>query len=323
MRSLLVAVVLFACGVIAPAQQTPKKIPKIGFVSVSGTAMAPGRGIETFRQQLREFGYIERQNIQIEYRFGREKPDQIPQTVSELVQLPVDVLVLSSTEAIRAAQQATKTIPIVIIAAFDPVATGLVDSLARPGGNITGITRFTRDLSGKRLELLKEAIPRISRVGILGTERGTFFKGYETNALSLKIPVQLLEVRRGPNPDLEGILQAAIKGRVSALIVASSSQIGGFIKQINELAVEKRLPTMHEFVDWVEGGGLMSYSSSEAESFRRAAVYVDKILKGTKPAELPVEQPMKFEFVINLKTAKQIGLDIPQWTLMKADRVIK
>ena len=318
----LVATLLLAWFDPADAQQ-PAKIPRIGYVSVSGVPNAPGTLVETFRQKLRELGYIEGQNILVEYRYAAEKPDQIPRFVAELVQLQVDVLVSSSSDAIRAAKQATKTIPIVMVASFDPVATGIVDSLARPGGNITGLTKLTRELSGKRLELLKEAFPQISRVGILGTQGGTFFKEYEVAALALKIPLQLFEVLRGPNPDLDGTFQAATKGRVSALIVAGSSQINIFQKRINELAIEKRLPSMHETPGWVDRGGLMSYSSNDAENFRRAAVFVDKILKGTKPADLPVEQPMKFEFIINLKTAKQIGLTIPPNVLVRADRVIR
>ena len=318
----LLVALAFASSHLAEAQQ-PKKVPRIGYVSVSGVPNAPGRFVETFRQKLRELGYIEGQNILVEYRYAAEKPDQIPRFVAELVQLQVDVLVSSSSDAIRTAKQATKTIPIVIVAAFDPVATGLVDSLARPGGNITGLTKLTRELSGKRLELLKETLPQLSRVGIFGTEGGTFFKEYEAAALSLKIPVQLLEVRRGPNPDLDGTFQAAIKGHVKALIVAGSSQINNYQKRINELAIEKRLPSMHETSGWVDRGGLMSYSADDAESFKRAAIYVDKILKGAKPADLPVEQPMKFEFVINLKTARQIGLTIPQSVLYRADKLIK
>ena len=306
---------------LAHAQQ-PKKIPRIGYVSVSGVSNAPGLFVETFRQKLRELGHIEGQNVLIEFRYAAEKPDQIPRFVSEMVQLPVDVLVLSSAEAIRTAKQATKTIPIVIVTSQDPVATGLVDSLARPGGNITGLTRFTRELSGKRLELLKETFPQMARVGLLGNQGGAYIKDYEAAALSLKIPIQLLEVRRS-NPDIDETFQAAVKARVSALIVAGSSQINNHRKRINELAIEKKLPSMHEVTTWVDRGGLMSYSSDDRENFRRAAIFVDKILKGTKPSDLPVEQPMKFEFVVNLTTAKQIGLTIPPEILARANRIIR
>ena len=308
-------------GALAHAQQ-PKKIPRIGYVSVSGVSNAPGQFVQTFRQKLRELGHIEGQNVLIEFRYAAEKPDQIPRFVSEMVQLPVDVLVLSSAEAIRTAKQETKTIPIVIVTGQDPVATGLVDSLARPGGNITGVARLTRELSGKRLELLKEVFPQMARVGILGAQGGAYIKDYEAAALSLKIPLQLLEVRRS-NPDIDATFQAANKTRVSALIVAGSSQLNNHRKRINELAIEKRLPSMYEVAAWVDGGGLMSYSSDDRENFRRAAVFVDKILKGAKPSDLPVEQPMKFEFVVNLTTAKQIGVTIPPNVLVRADRVIR
>jgi putative ABC transport system substrate-binding protein len=246
--------------------------------------------------------------------------------VAELVHLNVDVLFVANLPAIRAAKQATKTIPILMVTTVDPVATGIVDSLARPGGNITGFTTLTRELSGKRLELLKEAVPRASRVGVLWDANGPGptigYKEYEAVARALKIPLQSLEVR-GPNPDLERAFQTAAKGRASALIAITNPLLGRYQKQIADLAIKKRLPLMCERSNWVEAGGLMSYSADDAESYRRAAVYVDKILKGRTPADLPVEQPMKFEFVVNLNTAKQIGLTIPQWTLMKADRVIR
>jgi putative ABC transport system substrate-binding protein len=316
-----IAFVLVVTGAVAQAQQAAK-IPRIGYVSVSGNPNTPGPLVEVFRQGLRDLGYTEGKNILVEYRYAAEKPDRVPGFVAELVQLKVDVLVSSSSEAIRAAQQATKTIPIVMLTSQDPVATGIVDSLARPGGNITGLTRLTRELSGKRLELFKEVFPGISRVGVLGTQGGTGVKDYEAAAHVLKIPLQLLEVR-GPNPDLEGAFQAAVKGRVSALIVVGSSLINGYRKRITELAKENRLPLIHETSQSVEAGGLMSYSANDLEVFRRAATYVDKILKGAKPADLPVEQPTKFELVINLKTAKQLGLTIPQSVLFRADKVIK
>jgi len=236
------------------------------------------------------------------------------------------VLVSGNSEAIRAAKQATKTIPIVIVLAADPVATGIVDSLARPGGNITGLTRLTRELSGKRLELLKEAIPRISRLAVLwdadSASAAIAFKEYEAAARALKIPLQSLEVRSS-NPDVEGAFQAAAKGRANALVTVRSAVLNRYPKQIADLAVKNRLPSMNEGSEYVEAGGLMSYSSNDADQFRRAAYFVDKILKGTKPADLPVEQTTRFEFVINLKTAKQIGLTIPPNVLVRADKVIK
>jgi putative ABC transport system substrate-binding protein len=238
----------------------------------------------------------------------------------------VDVLVVSTGPTIRAAKQATKTIPIVIVTTEDPVAAGLIDSLARPGGNITGLTRLTRELSGKRLELLKEIVPTISRVGVLWdanvTTPGSALKDYETAAPALKLRLQSLEVR-GPKPDLEGAFKAAAKGRANALVTILNPLLNRYQKQIADLAIKHRLPSMFESNYYVEAGGLMSYATDDAANFRRAATYVDKILKGAKPADLPVEQPTKFEFVINLKTAKQIGLTIPPNVLARADKVIK
>jgi putative tryptophan/tyrosine transport system substrate-binding protein len=325
--SILVAVVLLAVAVIAEAQQ-PKKVPSVGFLlqRVSPTPTTPDPFTDAFRQGLRDLGYIEGKNILVEYRYGEGKRDRTLSQVAELVQLKVDVLVVRSLSAIRAAKQATKTIPIVILTNVDPVATGLIDSLARPGANITGISLLTRELSGKRLELLKEAVPGISRVGVLrdadSAAAAIDSKEYEAAARALKIQFLSLKVR-GPNPDYEGAFQAAAKGRASAIIAVSGPLATSYPKRIADLAIKYRLPSMHEGRQLVEAGGLMSYSSSDTESFRRAATYVDKILKGAKPADLPVEQPTKFELVINLKTAKQIGLTIPQSMLYRADKVIK
>jgi putative tryptophan/tyrosine transport system substrate-binding protein len=261
----------------------------------------------------------------VEYRFD-VNPERFPSHVAELVELKVDVLATGNLAAIRAAKQATKTIPIVMVTTVDPVATGLVDSLAHPGGNITGLTRLTRELSGKRLELLREVVPRMSRVGVLwdaddpGAVNG--FKEYDTAARALKIPIQSLQVRSS-NPDFEQAFRDATKGRTSALVTIRSALLLRHAKQIAELAIKNRLPCMCEGRESVEAGGLMSYSANDAENYRRAATYVDKILKGTKPADPPVEQPTKFEFVINLKTAKQIGLTIPPNVLARADRVIR
>jgi putative tryptophan/tyrosine transport system substrate-binding protein len=310
---------------LAEAQQ-PKKVPRIGWVSGSGDPNTPGPQVEAFRQGLRDLGYIEGKNMVVEYRYAEGKMDRMPSLVAELVQLQVDVLVSPNGPAILAAKQATKTVPIVMVVVLDPVATGIVNSLARPGGNITGVSTLNRELSGKRLELLKEAVPRMSRLGVLwdvnapGPKSG--FKAYEDAARALKIQLQSLEVR-GPNPDFEGAFQAATKGRVNALITVRAAVLNRYAKQIADLAIKNRLPSMHEQSQYVEAGGLMSYSTDDTESFKRAAVYVDKILKGTRPADLPVEQPMKFEFVINLQSAKQIGLTIPPNLLARADKVIR
>jgi putative ABC transport system substrate-binding protein len=310
--------------------QQPAKVPRIGYLSRTGDSKNPGPQVEGFRQGLRDLGYIEGKNILVEYRYIEGKSDSIPSIATELVQLKVDVLVLGPLPAIRAAKQATKTIPIVMVTTQDPVAAGFVDSLARPGGNITGLTILQRELSGKRLELLKEAVPGISRVAALvdviqlselsgGTAND--FQWYEAPARALKLQLQPLAVR-GPNPDFEGV-QAAAKGRASALFTVSGGLFNPHIKRIMDLAIKNRLPSIHERSDYVEADGLMSYSADDAESYRRAAYYVDRILKGTKPAELPVEQATKFEFVINLKTAKQIGLRIPPDVLARASRLIK
>jgi putative ABC transport system substrate-binding protein len=322
---LTLCAMLLALCVSAEAQQATK-IPQIGLV-VANRETTSARELQ---QGLRELGYIEGKNILFEYRYTQQNLDRIPSLVSELVQLKVDVIVLSNFRAIRAAKQATQTIPVVMVTTQDPVETGIIDSLARPGGNITGLTRLTRDLSGKRLELLKEAVPKISRVGILWDSRPDIeasgsaiaLKEYEEAAHALKLRLQSLEVH-GPNPDWEGAFQAASKGRAGALITIHNALIVRYPKRIADLAIKNRLPSMYEGSSYVEAGGLMSYSSNDADQYKRAAVYVDKILKGTKPADLPVEQPTKFEFVINLKTAKALNLTIPQSVLFRADKVIK
>jgi putative tryptophan/tyrosine transport system substrate-binding protein len=304
------------------AQQT-KKVPRIGYVSGTG---ANNPDIEAFRQGLRDLGYVEGKTIFVEYRYAEGKLDRVPGLVAELVQLKVDVVVCGVLPGIRAAKEATKTIPIVMVTTQDPVAVGLIDSLARPGGNITGLATLRRELAGKRLELLTEVIPKMSRVGVLWDANAPgpaiAFKEYEAAARAVKKPLQSLEVR-GPNPDLEGAFQAATKGRANGLITIANPVLNRYPKQIAELAIKNRLPSMCEQRRYVEDGCLVSYAANDDDQYRRAATYVDKILKGAKPADLPVEQPMKFELVINLKTAKQIGLTIPPNVLARADRVIK
>jgi putative ABC transport system substrate-binding protein len=321
----LLATFLLATASFADAQQ-PTKVPRIVYVSTAGDSRNPGPQVEPFRQGLRDLGYIQGKNILIEYRYLEGKLDRLPSVLAELVQLKVDALYVASLTGIRAAKQATKTIPIVIVTTADPVAAGLIDSLARPGGNVTGLTLLTRDLTGKQLELLKEVVPTTSRVGFLldadSTPASVRFKEYEAAASALKISLQSLAVRR-QNPDFEAAFQIAAKGRVSAFITVRSSLFMDNRKQIADLAIKNRLPSMNEINDYVEAGGLMSYSAKYADQYKRAAVYIDKILKGAKPADLPVEQPTKFEFVINLKTAKQIGLTIPPTVLARAERVIR
>jgi putative ABC transport system substrate-binding protein len=312
--------VLFALSLPAQAQQ-PGKMPRIGYAASGGDINNPGFIVEAFRRGLRDLGYIEGKNIVVEYRYPGADPRDLG-FITELIQLKVDVLVSSSAAAIRAAKQTTKTIPIVMMASFDPVETGIVDSLARPGGNITGVARLTHELSGKRLELFKEAVPRISRVGVFADRESVSLREYERAARTLNLSFESLEVNH-PNPDLEAVFRSAAKARVNAVIMTSSRSINRYAKQIIELALKNRLPSMFEISTRVDAGGLMSYSADDAALFRRAAVYVDKILKGAKPADLPIEQPTKFEFVINLKTAKALNLTIPQSVLFRADRVIK
>ena len=313
------------CGAVAQAQQ-PTKIPRIGYVSTNGDPSRPPSFVEAFGQGLRDLGYIEGKNIQVEYRYAEGKLDRVPGLITELVTLNVDALVLGTSTAIHAATKATNTIPIVMVTNSDPVAAGIVNSMARPGGNVTGLSTLGRDLSGKRLELFKEMVPGISRIGVLwhadGATAARSLKEYQAAALALKVQVQSLELR-GASPDLYGAFKAATKDRVSALITDRAPVFNRYAKRIADLAIENRLPSMYSGNEYVEAGGLVSYATNNADQYRRAAWYVDKILKGANPAELPVEQPTKFELVINLKTAKQIGLTIPRHVLARADRVIK
>jgi len=322
------ALTLLLLAVCFPAEaQQPTNVPRIGYVSGSGNPKTPGPQVEGFQQGLRDLNYIEGKNILVEYRYVERGLDRVPGLVAELVRLKVDVLVATFTVATRAAKQATKTIPIVMVSGSDPIAEGYVDSLAHPGGNLTGVARFTRELSGKRLELLKEAVPRISRVGVLWDGNAApgpaiAFKEYEAAARNLKLVFQSLEVR-GPDPDLDGAFQAAAKGRANALIVVRNITVDRHSKRIIDFTSKNRLPSMWEGSEFAEAGGLMSYSSDDSANYRRAAYYVDKILKGTKPGNLPIEQPTKFELVFNLQTAKQIGVTIPQSLLYRADKVIR
>ena len=316
---------LFALCLSVEAQQ-PAKISRIGVLSSSGNSGTPGSQIEAFRQGLRDLGYIEGKNILVEYRYAEGEQDHIPSLVTELVQLKVDVLVVTALTAVRAAKQATKTTPVVMVILSDPVATGLVDSLARPGGNITGFTRLTRELNGKRLELLKEAIPGISSAAVYwdadAPGAAAALKEYDAASRALKMKLQPLALR-GPNPDFEEPLRIAAKTPLGALVTINNALVRRYSKRIADLAIRYRLPSMYEGRDYIAVGGLMSYSANETEAYTRAAIYVDKILKGKKPADLPVEQPSKFEFVINLKTAKQIGVTIPPNMVARADKVIR
>ncbi len=323
---LALGAVLFALGLSAEAQQA-KKVPRIGYLSATTPSVISDR-TEAFRQGLRELGYVEGKNIVIEWRCAEGKLDRLPALAAELVALKVDVIVTGGSGATRPAKQATVTIPIVMTQDSDPVASGFVASLARPGGNITGLSTLAPEISGKRLELLKEIVPRLSRVAVIGTSTSQEYahelKEIELAAGALGVKLQHVDVL-APT-DIEPAFQAAAKARADAVLWVVSARVAARARtqtQIVDLAVKNRLPAIHESRTAVEAGALMSYGVSLSDLDRRAAVYVDKILKGTNPAELPVEQPIKFEFVINLKTAKQIGLTIPPNVLARADKVIR
>ena len=307
--------------------QQPTKIPVLGYVAgVRRSEISRDPNIQAFRQRLKELGYVEGKNIRIEYRYVEGKgPSAEAEYARELVRLNVDVMVVGAYPSIRAAKEATKKIPIVMVSGNDPVGYGLIDSLSHPGGNITGVSHLARELSGKRLELLSEIVPNLSRVGFLLPKAlidRDVLKRYEVVARALKIEHRSIEIQTD-SPDLPTAFDGAIKARVNAIIPIRNGTINVLTPRIAELAIKNHLPTMFERVGAVEHGGLASYSADELEGHRRAAVYVDKILKGVKPADLPVEQSTKFPFEINLKTANQIGLAIPQRTLARADRVIK
>jgi putative tryptophan/tyrosine transport system substrate-binding protein len=320
--SILIAVVLLAVAVTVEAQQ-PKKVARIGFLAAT-TAASPAR-FEAFRQALRELGYVEGKNIVIEWRRAEGKFDQLPDLATELVRLKVDVIVTAGGASTRPAKEATVTIPIVMASDNDPVGSGFVASLARPGGNITGLSQMAPELAGKRLELLKEIVPKLSRVAVLGELKNPgnaqALRETELAAGAFGVQLQSFDVR-GPK-DIETGFQAAIKGRADAVLMLGGPVATAQRVQIVEIAAKNRLPAIYPQSDYMDVGGLMFYGPSISDLFRRAATYVDKILKGAKPADLPVEQPTTFEFIINLKAAKQIGLTIPPNVLVRADRVIK
>ncbi len=314
---------LLALSLPAEAQQ-PTKIPRIGYLYVAFPSTSPAR-TEAFRQGLRELGYVEGKNIVIDWRFAEGKLDRLPALAAEVVRLKVDVIVTGGAAATRPAKEATVTIPIVMAQDSDPVGNGFVASLAHPGSNITGLATLTPEISGKRLEVLKETVPRLSRLAVLGTstEPGNALSLRETELTAgvFGVQIQYLEV---PDPkDIGTAFHAASRGRADAILVLPGTVLNSRRTQIVDLAVKSRLPAIYYAAEWVEDGGLMSYGVNFNDLFRRAATYVDKILKGRKPADLPVEQPTKFELVINLKTAKQIGLTIPPDVLALADKVIR
>jgi putative tryptophan/tyrosine transport system substrate-binding protein len=319
----LLGVMLFAVCVSVRAQQ-PQKIHRIGVLGATSPATIAAR-LDAFRQGLRELGYIEGKNIVVEYRYADGKLNRVPALAAEMVRLNVEVILTGGSAATRPAKEATTTIPIVMAQDTDPVGNGFVTSLARPGGNITGLSIVAPEIGGKQLELLKESVPKLLRVVVPSNPDEASYaqlrKETELAAKALKIETQFLDAR-GPQ-DIDTAFREATKRRADAILVPTMPIVAVQRAQIADLAVKNRLPAMYGQPEYVELGGLMFYGASINDLFRRAATYVDKILKGAKPADLPVEQPTKFELVINLKAAKQIGLTIPPNVLARADRVIR
>ena len=321
--SILFVAALLAVAVVAEAQQ-PAKITRIGYLDAVSLSVNAAR-VEAFRQSLRKLGYVEGKNIFIEWRSADGKLDRLPALAAELVHLKVDIIVTGGRSATRAAKEATSTIPIVMTQETDPVANGFVASLARPGGNITGLSTLAPELSGKQLELMKEIIPKLSRVAVFGSStspgNAQSLREVDLAARAFKVQLQYLDV---VDPkDIETAFRTASNGRADGVLVLNSAVFSSRRTQLVDLALKSRLPAIYWSSDFVEDGGLMTYSTSVTDLNRRAATYVDKILKGAKPADLPVEQPTKFEFIINLKAAKQIGLTIPPNLLARADKVFK
>jgi putative tryptophan/tyrosine transport system substrate-binding protein len=323
-KTVVVLVIGLALGLggLAQAQQQAK-ILKIGYLSAVPDRQ--GGASESVKRELETLGYVEGKNITFESRYADNKLDRLPALADELVGRNVDLLLASSNPAALAAKNATRTIPIVFLGAGDPVALGLVDSLARPGGNITGITSIGAVLAGKRLELLKETITNLSRVGVLWNpkEAASIQQWKESQFSARELGLQLHSMEVSSADKYESAFKEAMKARSTALAVTQHTMAVGNQKRIAELAAKNRLPAIYPREDFVDSGGLMSYGADRAEPYRRAAYYIDRILKGSKPADLPVEQPTKFELVINLKTAKALGLTIPPLVLMRAERVIK
>ena len=322
--ALRLCALLLALSLPAQAQQQPTKIPSIGYLTTPFLSANAAR-VEAFRQGLRELGYVEGKNIVIEWRSAEGKLDRAPALAAELVRLKLDVIVTGGPQSTRAAKEATITIPIVMAFDNDPVGNGFVASLARPGGNITGLSTLYPEISGKQLELLKEIVPRLSHLAVFGNSthpgNAQALKETELAAGALAVQPQYLDVR--DPKDIETAFRAASKGRADAVLVLENAVLTSHRKQLVELAVKSRLPAIYPQTEYMEAGGLIYYGTNTPDLFRRAATYVDKILKGAKPADLPVEQPKKFEFIINLKAAKQIGLTISPNVLARADKVIK
>jgi putative ABC transport system substrate-binding protein len=317
----LIAGGLLTAPLAAEAQQAGR-VYRIGWINTA----SPGWQDDAFRERLSELGYVEGRNVVTDWRWVEGRFDQLPGIAAELANLKVDLIVAGGTPAAMAARRATTAIPIVMVVAADPVAAGLVASLGRPEGNVTGLTRISPELAGKRLELLKESLPKLSRLAVLWHDASNPFtasllKGTGVAAGAARLELQSVEVR-SPG-DLEDAFGVMTKKRAGAVIVLQDGLTIRHRAQIVELAAKRRLPAMYETRDWAAGGGLMAFGANDADLYRRAATYVDKILKGAKPADLPVEQPTRFEFVINLKTAKALGLTIPQSVLGRADEIIQ
>jgi ABC-type uncharacterized transport system substrate-binding protein len=314
---------LLLTTVSARAQQ-PAKVPRIGYLSGSGLSALTDR-IESFRQGLRELGYVEDKNLVIEWRSAEGKIDRLPELAAELVRLKVDVIVSPGPLVTRPLKEATSTVPIVMAQDTDPVGSGFIASLARPGGNITGLATLAPEVGGKQLELLKEIAPKISRVAVIGnsTIQGDAQALRETVLAAGTRDVYLRYLDVLDPKDIETAFRTAAKGRADALLLLGNPILNAHRKQIVELAAKHRFPAAYTRPEYIEAGGLMYYGTNYNDLFRRAAAYVDKILKGAKPADLPVEQPKKFDFIVNLKAAKQIGLTIPPQVLARANRVLK
>jgi putative ABC transport system substrate-binding protein len=315
-------ILAFLAITIPVAAQQQIKVRKVGWL---GTRPTGTGGQETIRHLLRDLGYVEGKNIVFEYRFADNKVDRLPALADDLVRLKVDVIVTPGINEALAAKNATRTIPIVFMTSGDPVVSGLVDSLARPGGNITGFTDIVNVLAGKRLELLKETVPKLSRVAVLwdphNENSAQVWKESQLPARELGLQLHSMEVSRADK--FESAFNEATKARSGALASTSNALHNSNQKRIAALATKNRLPAIYPREDWVASGGLMSYGPDRADVYKRVVVFVDKILKGTKPADIPVEQPMKFEFIVNLQAAKQIGLTIPPNVLVRAQKVIK
>ena len=324
-RELLIAL---GAGALAWAgavrAQAPPTVRRIGLLSGS-TPSVNASSYQAFRLGLRDLGWVEGTNISIEYRYAEGRHDRLPDLAADLVRLKVDVIVTTATSDALAAQKATRAIPIVMVAAGDPVASGLVESLARPGGNVTGLSQMLQELGGKRLELLKEMVPKLSRVAVLWNPQSASatlnWKENQQPARQLGIQLHSLEVR-SPN-ELDKAFEAATRAHAGALAILPDPVITTNLKRIVDFAAKSRLPSIYQWSEFADAGGLVTYGPDRADLFRRAAIYLDKILKGTKPGDLPVEQPTKLELVVNLKTAKALGITIPQSVLFRADRVIE